>query len=716
MKYTISPKRCLILFIGLFTQLLAYSINTLPNKATGLCNDTIMHEDTLQEVRIYGDSVFQYVDKDIIRITDYMRRSSRNTGEMLGKIPGMNYSRFDRSLSYHGEKNIIILVDSVEKNADYIKRLHHIRFNKVEVIPHPTGKYADYDVVVNLHKSPDYEGFENNTTASEQIMLDALDNKLLDATDWSESFTYTKNKWNINLNYDGNFYQRGLVSYGSRIYTKNNYKQTVIPNADNSSNSGRYTRTNAFSVAADYQIDKRNSFSFLYKYDHDNNDAYGRRTEVISDIVESYHDTTLTRLSDKERGDVNSVGLYYRGGISKWNYNVTLNYVNHTWNSLYGINKASGYANTDNRNQKMYHTFTNVDVNRSMFSNKLYLDMSYSYFWRKYDQLRMNTDIHLNKNILSYHSVCASLSYNISRSLGLSVSGTATMYDSDYGGNDNRYNTYSGAFGFVSKLYRQGWLRLTYSCNASNPRLDQLTTYSYFTDSLNWKTGNPYLKATLAHNIEMRYNIIDGISLTSKLVYAPRNFVNIVESRQGYLQDGTLSYYAANQVQNGSNMNWYNSLYVNKSFGNFSIAANVNYNYFRYKYKDYRKSSGAWNGNCELTYVLNPYEIYIAAIYKLINTYTLAPQSIMKDHYDITGISISKTFLNDNLEVFFSYVSPIHLTSMKGSIDIITPAYISQGYNDNKYHINNVLNLSISYRLTGGKSIRKYKRSMSNER
>jgi len=53
---------------------------------------------------------------------------------------------------------------------------------------------------------------------------------------------------------------------------------------------------------------------------------------------------------------------------------------------------------------------------------------------------------------------------------------------------------------------------------------------------------------------------------------------------------------------------------------------------------------------------------------------------------------------------------------MKGSIDIITPAYISQGYNDNKYHINNVLNVSISYRLTGGKSIRKYKRSMSNER
>ena len=88
----------------------------------------------------------------------------------------------------------------------------------------------------------------------------------------------------------------------------------------------------------------------------------------------------------------------------------------------------------------------------------------------------------------------------------------------------------------------------------------------------------------------------------------------------------------------------------------------------------------------------------------------------MKDHYDITGISISKTFLNDNLEVFFSYVSPLHLTSMKGSIDIITPAYISQGYNDNKYHINNVLNVSISYRLTGGKSIRKYKRSMSNER
>ena len=117
---------------------------------------------TLSEVVVIGDSVFHYPDKDVYRITKHMRKGSYNTAQMLDKVPGLSYNYATKSLSYLGDKNIIILVDSVEKDVEYIKNLRHIRFSKVEVIQNPRGKYESYDAIINLCRKTDYEGYENN--------------------------------------------------------------------------------------------------------------------------------------------------------------------------------------------------------------------------------------------------------------------------------------------------------------------------------------------------------------------------------------------------------------------------------------------------------------------------------------------------------------------------------------------------------------------------
>jgi len=259
-------------------------------------------------------------------------------------------------------------------------------------------------VVINLHRVPTYEGYENNLTASEQLLPKALDGKVMDATDWSESFTYTKDKWNFNLNYDGCFYQRGQASYGTTRYTQNDYMESIVPNADGSSNSGRYTRKNKVSVAVDRQISKRQSFSVMYQYDNENNDAYANRTSIVSDLAETRRDSVRTRSNDKEKGDIHSLGLYYRNGWKKWNYNLTFNYVNHTWNSFYRVGRSSGYSNIDNRHKRMNHTLTKLDANRALIDYKLYLNAAYTYFWRQYDQYRFSDRAPLSKNTLTYHN------------------------------------------------------------------------------------------------------------------------------------------------------------------------------------------------------------------------------------------------------------------------------------------------------------------------
>lgn len=686
------------------------------NDTVQLTMDSIAWNDTIPDVVVIGDSVFRYVDKDLYLITKEMRRNCNNTGEVLGKIPGLHYSRFDKSLSYYGDKNLVILVDSVEKNSDYIKRLHHLRFDKVEIIPSPKGQYSDYDVVINLHRVPDYEGYENNAYASEQLMPSALDNKYFDATDWSNSFTFTKNKWNVNLNYNGNFYQRGLAAYGDVIYMPNDYKESIIPNVDNGSNNGNYARSNSLSFATDYQINRNHSLSLLYKYDNENNDAYANRTMVVSDISETYHDTVHTYIDNGAKGSVQSLGLYYRGVLSKWNYNLTFNYVNHTWDSKYYVGRTSGFRNRDNRHQRMNHTFSKVDVNRNLVDYKLYFASSYTYFWRKYDQYRSNTNLSLSNSTLTYHNLWTSLSYNIAKTTGVSVSGTATFYESDAGTRKSRYSTYTGALGFVSTINKLSQIRFTYSCNSSNPRLDQLSSYGFFTDSLIWTVGNPDLKASLSHNLELRYRFFAGLSFTSKLSWSPRNFVSVISSQRGTLQNGVESNYAIIQEQNGKHLYWVNNLNIEKSLGNYSLMANIGYSYLKSEFSGVYKDIGAWNGNCEFTYELAPSEIYLTALYKIINSYTLSPQSIVNERYDAIGFSINKAFCKDKIELSLSYVSPLHFISTMGRRLYTTPAFSSKMRDESKYHVNNTIFISFSYNLVGGKSIRKYKREMSEEK
>lgn len=86
-----------------------------------------------------ADNITHYADRDVVYITRSMRKGARNTAQMLGNIPGIDCNRADNKLTYYGSSNILILVDSVEKSANYVKELHHLRYDKVDVIPHPMG-------------------------------------------------------------------------------------------------------------------------------------------------------------------------------------------------------------------------------------------------------------------------------------------------------------------------------------------------------------------------------------------------------------------------------------------------------------------------------------------------------------------------------------------------------------------------------------------------
>ena len=142
-----------ILFLIIFSVFVFFDI-----KARCLLTTDTLALDTmrLSEVVVTASNVIRRRDSDLVLVTRDMRRGSFNTAEMLGKVPGFLYNRSTKSLSYYGEENVKILVDSLEKDAGYIKGLHHLRFDKLDVIPNPKGKYEGYAVLVNLHTRKSY--------------------------------------------------------------------------------------------------------------------------------------------------------------------------------------------------------------------------------------------------------------------------------------------------------------------------------------------------------------------------------------------------------------------------------------------------------------------------------------------------------------------------------------------------------------------------------
>ena len=163
-------------------------------------NDSVTWDKSLNDVCVVASSVNTMGDRTVAIITKDMRRGAQNTAQMLGNIRGLDWNAVDNSIEYHGKKNIIVLVDSIEKGYSYIMNLHHLRFSKVEIIDQPKGKYNGYDALINLTTKKNYEGYEGNVFYNTRLMPSGPNAGKFIWDVETGSITYTRNKWNFVAN------------------------------------------------------------------------------------------------------------------------------------------------------------------------------------------------------------------------------------------------------------------------------------------------------------------------------------------------------------------------------------------------------------------------------------------------------------------------------------------------------------------------------------
>ena len=826
-----------ILFLIIFSVFVFFDI-----KARCLLTTDTLALDTmrLSEVVVTASNVIRRRDSDLVLVTRDMRRGSFNTAEMLGKVPGFLYNRSTKSLSYYGEENVKILVDSLEKDAGYIKGLHHLRFDKLDVIPNPKGKYEGYAVLVNLHTRKSYEGYEGNLSGTSEFFPGGrnVSNCIFGDADWKGNLTYTKDRWNYVLGYAGDFSQQERNNFMETKYLFNNYMESSMDKGDGSKSHHEITRGHVVSGSVDCQLDKRNSVSLVYQLGLQGKDACDADNLLRSTIVGCRPcDTILSNRSYVESSYRHTLGIFSRGGFGCWNYTADLNVVLNGWDTESLLRKSSGYATHDDRRTEMNHTIAKFEVNRLLLGRKLYIAFGYNNFRKSYRQERLYqkdrlsdytlwqnkwwlflscalgrmTNLSLASSIMTNHSrsggfgcwnytadlnvvlngwdtesllrkssgyathddrrtemnhtiakfevnrlllgrkLYIAFGYNnfrksyrqerlyqkdrlsdytlwqnkwwlflscaLGRMTNLSLASSIMTNHSRSGGLRDSYLSWSGSLGFFQRLEGENWVRLEYNCNVSNPDMTKVTGYGHFTDSLQWVSGNPLLRSSISHDVNLKYHLFKYFTVNGRFLYQPRTFTDITIQSEGYLENGVWSKYASTCPQNARWLSTWLGLYYEQRIGELSLSANVDYRYVRGKYGEFVNSVGNWTGNCMAEYNVSKISLYLSCAYNLCSDYNAWAQGLSKTKMDLLWLNAEKSFFGERLNVGVIYNIPLHFVSGKNISRFFSPAkqVYARNFNYNKLSSNS-FEISITYRFSGGKSVRQYKRELSDEK
>ncbi len=669
----------------------------------------------LDEIVVTAELLKRQGNEDIITVTKAMREGTRNAGELLGRINGMFYNPLSTDLQYMGSKNILILVDGVEKGAGYIKRLRPERFDKITITNMPTGIYASYDAVIDLHTRPLYTGYEG-VVLTEAVIVPGDRNGDGDNLRKSRNegqFTYTREKFNIDVSAGYTFNQQGLSDYFDKEYPLNGLKETTLETSDKSPD--KYIRSNRYSaeVAADYDINRRHSISAKISLapssDHDRYDYRIKRdfTDLnITDIVSESQNSDI-----RDRLDV-LAGLWYRGRVSGWRLNSNLTYTNIGYNRCNATGRSSGYHNTDNRKVSSQYFTGGLEAKRQSNNQKWIFTLSDDFILSNFKEDRAETGNRLSESNDFRNTFNASADYQVNNKLSLGFNAGFSVFRNSYNTASDTHFTPKAGFQAMWIPSDNVFMRLNYSASTRYPALSGLQDYGQFTDSLMYSSGNPELKPSLIHDISLTATFLKSISIEGRYTHTSDGVFSHFSPAFGMIPSGATTYYTMSLPVNGTKDRWSVNLTYSKAFGpHWQLSLTGTLVGERAKYGDDVTSKVLPQYDWYVLYqtMKGSLQFYLSGA--MIQTTYITPQSDIRDCVDVYALSVSKFLFNNRLQILGMWYIPIHLTEGGAHGGITSPSYSTRYWADNNFRFNNMFQISIQYRFNGGKSVKKYNRN-----
>ncbi len=152
----------------------------------------------LKEVEVRVSASEEGADKTTFLVTKELKENTTTARDVLQKLPGIQYNPFEDAFMVDNNPNILILVNGMEKSAEYVKNIPPDRILKIEIIRDPTGRYGleGYSAIINIILRDDYIGYDVSYSGMVAYtpFLESVPYKVPFAfSGLSGSYTYNKN-------------------------------------------------------------------------------------------------------------------------------------------------------------------------------------------------------------------------------------------------------------------------------------------------------------------------------------------------------------------------------------------------------------------------------------------------------------------------------------------------------------------------------------------
>lgn len=514
------------------------------------------------EVRAERSRMQMALDKRIFNVGKDLANTGGSAAEVLDNVPSVSVD-VEGNVSLRGSGGVRILIDGKPSgligisNTDGLRQIPANLIDRVEVITNPSARYEAEGMagVINIVLKKERKKGLNGSFD--------LSGGLPKSYGAAINLNYRKEKFNFFANYGYSYRQ----SPGTGSLYQENYRDNSTFILDQTRDRVRTGKGSSIRTGADYSFNEKNilTTAFTYRDGRDKN----RTTLIYRDFIDSFANPTgISERTDEETELEPNLeySMTYRKNFDKKDHTLTfdLRYQDNTEQEKSNIREAffdGEYVAKDdadllqrslnNESERLLigqidyvHPFAEEGRFEAGYRGSIRrIDNDYlveelqANQWANLDNL--SNDFNYDEDIHAAYAIFGNKYGKFSFQLGarLEYSDVTTLLLQTEENNKRNYlNFFPSAF-FTYDLPGQNAVQISYSRRLNRPRFRELNPFFSFSDSRNFRSGNPNLDPEFTHSMELGHiKYWDNASLASSIYF--RHTDGVIENIRSVDDEG----------------------------------------------------------------------------------------------------------------------------------------------------------------------------------
>jgi hypothetical protein len=665
----------------------------------------------LQGVEVKASTKHTDIDKDEVLMTSKMRTGASTAREVLEKVNGVSYDRYKDAIKVDNNTNIIILVNGLQKNQEYVKNLDPERIAKIEVIRDPSGRYGieGYSAILNIVLKQNYVGQELFVSSNNIFDTKAPKSSLImPIQGYSLGYNYSRKNLNLYSQFNMSKNTFGLKHTEHISYDGGLVMDYLSP--DSGRNMLAQEEMYSLTLGGDYMLNSKNIFSAEI------NASYSPETPTSFYYIHNFtKDTLLASLPyssfQNSESKTASASLFYIGNYSdSKSLKVDL---------TYGMNESKrnsnfGYQDSDMvfNSQKTDVNYVNTNVEWSQnLGDRFSWQLGYGGKWKEShnDNLANGQQssflvTELRNKAFSYG--IWKLRKDVKLKFGLGVENSYLRQSN----NRRNFWIFKPHIDLFYKPSEYINIKLKYRVDADYPTIGQSDSTEIHMDMFTSQKGNPFLTPSTIHKLSLKINAMMGLVTVEPYIHYSDNYIAPVGKLRsdGIFVNtyGNLGIYQNQGVEInltipiGKTIVWQNS---------------VDFYHSSMSYESINNNLSDWSGESQLMYIRQDWDMVAGFMYQRANNRYISLQGYSNQQNDWWGIMVQKTFFKNKFNVMAMMFLPIDFgADYTQNTYLQTPAYTATTLNDISL-LKHLFIIQLSYRFHKGKSISKVEKNVDRE-